>query len=220
MTPFIDFSGLRFGKLVVIKYSGLNKSQKRLWLCKCDCGNEKVVLAASLKSGKTISCNCVARDLLIKRNFKHGNTIKGNVSAEYRTWTGLIQRCTNEKNTRFKEYGGSGIGVCKRWLNSFDNFLKDMGQRPTNLHSIDRINGLKGYTPLNCRWATKKEQKENQKVTIWLEYNGIKLTQRGWAQRWGVQDSVIAGHRKRGKIFSEIYNYFESGNSKKAKFYS
>lgn len=108
------------------------------------------------------------RDILImaasKRTPKrHGESsgARRGETVEYRCWRGLRQRCCNPKTRAFKRYGGRGIIVCERWLHSYENFLADMGRKPTPAHSIDRINGDGNYEPGNCRWATQSEQMRN-----------------------------------------------------------
>lgn len=94
-------------------------------------------------------------------NYKHGLTRKGSVVPEYKVWSGMIQRCSNPNNSAYSYYGGRGISVCKRWK-SFENFYSDMCPRPFNL-TLERINNDLGYSPDNCKWATKKEQSKNKR---------------------------------------------------------
>jgi len=160
---FIDLIGKRFGKLTPIKYIGKNKYGKSLLLCKCNCGNEKIIVGSSLKSGHTKSCGC-----LIKENrgvLKHGHAKRGKESITHRSWSDMLQRCNNPNYKRYQDYGGRGITVCDRWLpenNGFINFLKDMGERPKG-KSLDRIENNKGYYPKNCKWSTPKEQCNNKR---------------------------------------------------------
>jgi hypothetical protein len=150
-----DFCGSRFGKLRVLSLSHRSRAGLH-WLCQCECGNIKAVYAASLKSGRTKSCGCLHKKWLTKKNTSHG--MSG--SPEYRVWCGMRYRCYSPTNFDYPNYGGRGIRVCDRWLD-FLNFLSDMGHRPSNTHSLDRIDGNGHYEPGNCRWATSKEQRNN-----------------------------------------------------------
>ena len=126
MSRFIDLTGERFGRLVVLKRVANNKHEQSMWACKCDCGKEKIILGYHLKSGDTKSCGCLAREQLIQRSTKHGHHKNGKSSKIYAVWAEMIQRCTNPNHKAYHNYGGRGIKVCSRWK-KFENFLKDMG---------------------------------------------------------------------------------------------
>jgi hypothetical protein len=102
----------------------------------------------------------------------------------------MIKRCTNPKTIRFNEYGGRGISVCDRWLNSFENFLSDMGEKPPGL-SIDRIDNDGNYEPGNCRWATVEQQNNNQRNNIRLSYDGKTMTLSQWARHYGILKGTL-----------------------------
>lgn len=150
MSRVVDLTGRRFGKLVVAERNGSTASGNAVWACKCDCGQTISVRGHGLLTNNTNSCGCARK--------KHGKS----KTAEYRTWQAIIQRCYNPKTAKFHRYGGRGISMCLRWQNSFDDFLADMGPRPSPRHSIDRFPNPDGnYGPANCRWATAKQQNSN-----------------------------------------------------------
>jgi hypothetical protein len=168
----LDLTGQKFGALLAIERIGFNNFHKAVWHARCDCGATIDVVASNLRSGNSKSCGCLksadARGRAIARNqrmigkqhprFKHGETR----SPEWRSWISMRTRCECPSATHFRLYGGRGIKVCRRWL-QFQNFLADMGRKPTPRHSIDRINGDGNYTPANCRWATPTEQNRNRR---------------------------------------------------------
>jgi hypothetical protein len=161
----LEMSGLRFGRLLVVSIDKLNKGKRIKWICQCDCGNETSVDGSKLRAKETRSCGCLQREEQSKRiskaNLKHGHNRKGNQSDTHKSWTAMIQRCTNPNYTDYMNYGGRGIAVCERWR-SFENFLVDMGERPKE-KSIDRIQVNGNYEPSNCRWATRSEQQKNKR---------------------------------------------------------
>jgi hypothetical protein len=151
-----DLLGRKFGRWTVISFAGkrrISGDSRRFWKCRCDCGKEGELLSAALLSGKTLSCGC----LKTERAITHGMTN----TKTYRAWCSMMQRCYNQKNVRYGRYGGRGIVVCEEW-GDFRNFYKDMGDKPSPDHSIDRINNDGNYEPGNCRWATRSEQQRNK----------------------------------------------------------
>ena len=152
-----ELTGERFGRLVVIGEAGHQKA-KRLWLCQCDCGGKAQPTTHNLRSGNTQSCGCWKREAAAGTLATHGMAY----TREYGIWRGMIRRCTNPNCNAFKYYGARGITVCDRWLAGFENFYADMGASGPGL-SIDRINNDGNYEPGNCRWATHKQQANNQR---------------------------------------------------------
>lgn len=153
-SKFRDLTGLRFGRLTVVK-RGPNRGQAIRWWCRCDCGAGTLVLASGLtrtRDGRK-SCGC--------SRLKHGHARNGREHPLYGVWQTMIKRCENGRAINYPHYGGRGIRVCERWRHDFAAFLKDVGERPTPQHSLDRINNDGHYEPGNVRWATRREQALN-----------------------------------------------------------
>lgn len=149
--------GVKFNRMTVLGRDDDAKGRVR-WMCQCDCGATKSVAACELKAGKTKSCGCFDLERKTFDTIKHGY----NRTPTYVSWSAMWARCTNSKLKSYKNYGGRGISVCERWKD-FQNFLDDMGARPDG-KSLDRYPDNDGnYEPNNCRWATAKEQRANQR---------------------------------------------------------
>lgn len=143
----------------------------RTIICKCDCGKVKTFQMSSVLNNIVKSCGCYSAMMAKKRmkilNKKHGQTL----TSEYNTWSSMKKRCNNKTHKAYKYYGAIGIKVCDSWLNSYENFINDMGKKPSKEYSLDRIDFTKGYYKENCRWATNKEQCRNLKNNVLFEYN-------------------------------------------------
>ncbi len=147
--------------------------------CTCDCGTVRNVSRFDLLSGKSKSCGCLSR------NKKHGYS----ETKIYDVWSKMRSRCLNKNDKRFSDYGGRGIKICKRW-DRFENFLKDMGDRPEG-RQIDRIDNDGNYEPSNCRWATRKENSSNKRNSVILKCGGIKKTMSEWSRILGIKHSTL-----------------------------
>ena len=171
MTRIVDLVGQRFGRLTVLDRADTGGCRVR-WSCVCSCGISVIVQGNHLRSGATTSCGCALSAAAQRRVREHGlpdNTRHGHGSSRagtrtttYVVWMNMIQRTTNPRNPAWRDYGGRGITVCKRWRD-FAAFLADMGERPDGL-TLDRIDNDRGYEPGNCRWATWSEQRRNQRA--------------------------------------------------------
>ena len=189
----IDLTGKTFGRWSVVKRAENSPQGQAMWLCRCECGNERAMLSILLRRGISRSCGCLHRDDLVKRNTVHGGSVIGNRKAEYNIWSGVIKRCTNPKCRAWKNYGGRGITICDRWRHSFANFLADVGERPSIKHSLDRYPDQNGnYEPGNVRWATAKEQCRNKRNNRLITLNGETRCVAEWADVLGLKASVIS----------------------------
>ena len=172
MPKFIDLTNQRFGSWVALKR--VPNVGPTLWMCQCDCGTKRTVQAGHLRSGASTNCGCLCVGHLV-----HGGAVGGakKFSLAYRSWRSMRARVLDKNHKDYAGYGGGGIRICERW-NDFENFVKDMGERPSLKHSIDRWPDPKGnYEPGNCRWATREQQVEmlpqNQKGYRHKSRNGV-----------------------------------------------
>jgi hypothetical protein len=187
-----DLTGQRFGRLQVVGPAHVDRHGNRHWSCRCDCGTEITKVRGNLVNGWTKSCGCLQREVG-KNNRTHGMRH----TPEYEAWCNMRGRCFDPKNSAYKRYGGRGIMVCKRWL-KFENFIADMGLRPSPKHSLDREDNDGNYTPKNCRWATKKQQNDNTSQNRWLTLHGVTRTISDWSKHTGIRRLTIGWRLDRG----------------------
>ena len=172
-----------------IKEVGSLKKKKQKWAkFKCDCGNTTEAAVYRVKLGKPKSCGC----LKIEKSTTHGMSRKGNKT--YQSWRAMKSRCLNNKHENYKTY--SLLKICEEWKNSFQSFLKDMGERPEG-KSLDRIDNIKGYYKENCRWATQRQQcrnKANNKIVI---FDGDKIALFELSERYNVSITLLYNRLQR-----------------------
>ena len=188
----MNLEGQKFGKLTVLRFGHILK-RRSYWECRCECGGAVTVYQYALRSGKTKSCGCLRRDVLVKRNTTHGKS----KHPGYTSWSAMLTRCTNQNQPHWKHYGGRGISVCPEWL-SFDRFWKDMGPTWKPGLTIERKNGDKGYQPGNVKWATWKEQQNNTSRNKRITAFGITRTVSQWSDATGIKYHSLA--QRLGKL--------------------
>lgn len=197
-SDFDDLTGKTFGRWTVIAYSH-TKNRITYFLCSCSCGTKRTVNAASLRSGRSGSCGCLHREMVSKNQTTHGFTTGGETHPLYTVWAQMISRCYCPTTNGYARYGGRGIRVCKRWRKSFENFLTDIGQRPSDTHTLDRFPDNNGnYEPGNVRWATKSEQNRNKRNNRLLTYDGETRCIQEWAEHLGICPGTIYMRLKLG----------------------
>lgn len=180
MPKFIDRTGFRYGRLTVISAAGRNALKKTLWYCACACGKDIVVNSGALQTGNTTSCGCY----LMEKVTKHG----GSGTGSYNTWRAAVRRCTNREDKDYPRYGGAGITVADEWMD-YRKFRDDMGEPPTDAHSLDRIDPYGGYSKDNCRWATVLEQ--NRNIRSFGNTRGVSLRGNKWYAIIGLNNRQI-----------------------------
>ena len=182
-----DLTGRKFDMLTVLSQTPPETGRHgMIYECECECGARLRVRSKSLKEGQK-SCGCIVGE-------NHGDSY----SEEYRTWQGMISRCHNPNSPHFKGYGARGISVCDDWRESYMMFLGNVGRRPSDRHSIGRIDNDGNYEPGNVRWETREQQHNNTRANVWIEYDGKRLTCAQWERHVGLPTGMIASRLARG----------------------
>lgn len=184
--------GDKFGRLTAVRFDHINHSQ--YWLFKCDCGIEKLLRVSLVKNGQIQSCNCLNNEVRKSGNNGRKHGMVGTIT--YGTWQAMIQRCSDKNCTGYILYGGRGITICKEWI-KFENFYRDMGDRPEN-KTLDRIENNKGYYKENCHWATPKEQANNTRANHLITYKNKTQTISQWSKELEINYFTLCGRLCRG----------------------
>lgn len=194
-----DLTGRVFGRWTVIKRADppTDKTGHPLWHCRCVCGNEANVYAQSLRSGSSRSCGCQQKEELVQRVRTHGDSY----SRLYSIWKAMLARCYNPNFIQFDDYGGRGVTVCDEWLDypTFKEWAISTSYND-NL-TIDRIDTNGNYEPSNCRWATRREQILNRRVTRWYTMDGKTMCLRDWAREYNMDYGTLRARLRSGMDF-------------------
>lgn len=194
----IDVIGKKFNHLTVLQDVGRHKRDRKI-LCLCDCGKKHTAVKSAVTRGGTKSCGC--------NLFKYEHKIMVSKHPYYKVWIGLRARCYNVTDKNYEDYGGRGIIVCDRWLNSFMNFVKDMGIKPSKKHSVEREDNDDNYTPANCKWGLPIEQQNNKRSNIKITYKGKTQNLSQWSREIGINRETLKSRLRKGweidKVFSQ-----------------
>lgn len=204
-----DLTGKTFGRLTVLERVEDHISpcghKEIMWKCRCECGNEVIVQGKRLRNGTTRSCGCLSRELTSERFSTHGYSKE----RLYGVWTGMIDRCCNENNQNYHNYGARGIKLCDEWRHNYVSFREwalqagyDENAEPGEC-TIDRINTDGNYEPDNCRWANKTEQARNRRNTIMYVYNGEEKPLAEWCDEFDLPYLKVSYRLKHGWTFEE-----------------
>lgn len=193
MRKIKNIVGEIFGRWKVLEFSE-SKNTKRMYKCICECGIIRNVSKGNLLLGLSKSCGCLNKEMVSKRSKTHGKS----KTSEYCIWTEMKNRCMNHLHKQYFNYGGRGILICEEWIYCFENFYRDMGNRPSLIHSLDRIDNNKGYNKINCRWATSKQQTRNTRANIKYIYEGKNLILSDWAELYNVSHEFLWGRIRNG----------------------
>jgi len=206
----IDMTGKRFASITAVRIAGKSASGDMNWLFLCDCGNEFITNGYFARSGQVITCPTCSKARGALATTKHGLSD----TVEFGTWVDIQTRCYNKNAKCYENYGGRGIKVCQKWLDSFANFLEDMGPRPSKSHSIDRYPDNDGdYEPSNCRWATRKEQANNKRSNHRLTINGETKSILEWSEASGLSYNAIWYRLRAGKTGVKLIEVLKRGTT-------
>lgn len=187
--------GQKFGRLTVVGIEPPAKNRREWrWVCRCDCGNTITAAATSIKSGNTKSCGCLKNEKSGERFRKYKNRVAENKRL-YEIFSGMKKRCYSERSQRYKDYGGRGIKICAEWMDAdcgFDRFVNwAISNGYSDTATIDRIDVNGDYAPDNCQWVTLKQQANNKRDTVWVDYNGKHIQLFAICKRLGISYGMV-----------------------------
>lgn len=192
---FKDITGQRFGRLIVLQLQEIRQlsvhARAAFWLCQCDCGHTKIILGQNLRNGKTRSCGCLQPEIV------SGRYKKFTKHPLWAIWTNMLQRCKSVNHPSYHNYGGRGIFVVDAWQ-SFEQFIQDVGDRPTSQHTLDRIDNNGPYGPGNTRWATRAEQRRNARHAHLITFLDQTLCVTDWSKVTGIPRPTLSDRLRRG----------------------
>jgi len=191
---FTNLTGRRFDRLLVFGIYGKSVNKMSLWLCRCDCGNWRVIAANNLNGGHSRSCGCLSIETVRKRSRTHGESYSG-ITAEYRSYSHAKTRCNNPNAQRYEDWGGRGIEFR---FKSFEDFLATVGRRPSAQHSLDRIDPNGHYEAGNVRWATPKEQSRNTRRNHYVTINSERKCIAEWCVIYKIKSTTVHQRIKAG----------------------
>lgn len=203
--PEDNLSGRIFGRWTVIQFvERVQGTRHWMWKCQCRCGTERSVDQSQLKNGASKSCGCAQREAVIRAGEASKTHGMSKSAPEYYVWCSMKQRCTNPNVKNWDAYGGRGITVCARWMDSFEAFFADMGRRPSPAHSIDRVDNDGNYEPGNCQWKPFGAQMRNRRSNITVQYMGREMVLSDAAKLAGVKYSTARMRLKKGWPLAEV----------------
>ena len=182
----IEIIGKKFGRLTVLAFSH-SRGYAKYYVCRCDCGKNKVVLKGNILSGKTKSCGCYQKEMA-----KNANLLPENRRILHDTLRRMKSRCYDPKNNRYDRYGGRGIKICDEWLKDTESFCAwSLSNGYKEGLTIDRIDVNGNYEPSNCRWVSKLEQSLNTTRNVYITYNGQTKTLKEWSRQLGIKNTTL-----------------------------